>query len=612
MRNLTDTEITVLQQQNCRCENWQNIFVAENFSTEYIHDVYFSGKIILETDVRICRSAIANYHIKKGAYIHNVNELAVKGKTAFGNGTEVCVLNEAGGREVKIFDKLSAHTAYMSAMYRYRPLLIEKLNHLIDKYVAEQTAEMGEVGENASITNCGIINNVKIGTGAQLENVSELRNGTICEQAFVGTGVIARHFIIGKGSKVYDYALLDKCFVGEACEVGKQYSATDTLIFCNSQLLHGEAAAVFAGPYTTSHHKSTLLIGCMFSFYNAGSGTNQSNHMYKLGPVHQGVLERGVKTGSDSYLMLEARAGAYSLILGHHEQHFDTSDLPFSYILQDTGRSVLIPAINFQTVGTWRDAQKWPKRDGRKSNENLDQIIFDLLNPWIIQKVRRGIEVLEKIQQKEAEFHVFKNIRIKNVFVSKGVRIYESIVIYYLGKKLMEKLLSVGFDKKMLKPTTTIGQHNWIDVSGFVMPQDLLDENLLNIENQKFNSIEAINAFFSNCWEDYSHYEWNFVYHLLENVIGKSFDEMQKNDMVSFIELYSKTLADTTDAIIADAEKEFNTASMVSFGADGCEDDRRLDFESVRGTCASNSFILEIIQNKETELEKINKVLSEF
>ena len=610
MRNLTNTEIIVLQQQNCRCENWQNIFVAENFSTEHIHDVYFSGKILLETDIRICRSSIANYHIKKGAYIHNVNKLAVEGKTAFGNGTEVSVLNEAGGREVKIFDKLSAHTAYLLAMYCYRPLLVEKLNHLIDKYVAEQTSEMGEVGENASITNCGIINNVKIGTGAQLENVSELRNGTVCEQVFVGTGVIARHFIIGKGSKVYDYALLDKCFVGEACEVGKQYSATDTLIFCNSQLLHGEAAAVFAGPYTTSHHKSTLLIGCMFSFYNAGSGTNQSNHMYKLGPVHQGVLERGVKTGSDSYLMLEVKIGAYSLILGHHEQHFDTSDLPFSYILQDNGRSILIPAVNFQTVGTRRDSQKWPKRDGRKGNENLDQIIFDLLNPYIIQKVKRGIGVLEKMQQKEAEFHVYKNIRIKNIFVSKGIRIYESIVTCYLGKKLVEKLLLVGFDKKMLKPTTAIGQHNWIDVSGFVMPQDLLDENLLNIENQKFNSIDAINAFFSNCREDYSHYEWNFVCHLLENIMGKSFDEIQKDDIVSFFELYEKTLADMTDAIIADAEKEFNTASMVSFGADGCEEDLRTDFENVRGTCASNPFILEIIQNKETESERINKVLS--
>ena len=612
MRNLTNTEITALQNQHCNAENWQNISVAENFSTEHIYHVSFSGRIILETDICIYRSAIANYHIKKGAYINNVNALIVEGKTSFGNGTEVCVLNEAGGREVKIFDLMSAHTAYILAMSRHRPQLINSLNNLIDKYVAEKTTEIGEIGENARITNCGVIRNVKIGNGAQLENVSELRNGTVCEQAFVGTGVIARHFIISKGSKVYDYALLDKCFIGEACEVGKQFSATDSLFFCNSQLLHGEAVAVFGGPYTISHHKSTLLIGCMFSFYNAGSGTNQSNHMYKLGPVHQGVLERGVKTGSDSYLMLAARAGAFSLILGHHEQHFDTSDFPFSYILEDGGKSLLIPAVNFQTVGTQRDAQKWLKRDGRKNDEKLDQIIFDLLNPYIIQKIRRGTKVLEEMKQKEADFHTHKNIRIKNVFVSKGIRIYESAVICYLGKKLIEKLSLVGFDKKMLKPTTAIGKNNWVDLSGFVIPQDLLEENLLNIENQKFNSIDAVNAFFSNCKDDYSLYEWNFVYHLLESIIGKSFDEMQKDDIVSFIELYGKTLASVTDAIIADAGKEFNATSMVSFGVDGCEDTQRMDFENVRGTCASNPFVLEVIRNKELDLENIKLILEKL
>jgi len=284
--------------------------------------------------------------------------------------------------------------------------------------------------------------------------------------------------------------------------------------------------------------------------------------------------------------------------------------LPFSYILQDGGRSILIPAVNCQTVGTQRDSQKWPKRDGRKDSENLDQIIFDLLNPYIIQKVRRGIAVLEKMQQKEAEFHVYKNIRVKNIFVSKGIRIYESIIICYLGNKLMEKLLSVGFDKKMLKPTTTTGNNNWVDLSGFVMPQELLEENLLNIENQKFNSIEAINAFFSNCHEDYSHYEWNFVYHLLENVIGKPFDEIQDDDIVSFIESYRKTLIELTDAIVADSEKEFNAASMVSFGIDA--NDPRMDFENVRGTCANNPFVLGIIDNKELELEKITLVLSKF
>ena len=44
------------------------------------------------------------------------------------------------------------------------------------------------------------------------------------------------------------------------------------------------------GPYTVSHHKSSLLIAGMFSFFNAGSGSNQSNHLFKSGAVHQACL----------------------------------------------------------------------------------------------------------------------------------------------------------------------------------------------------------------------------------------------------------------------------------------------------------------------------------
>ena len=61
---------------------------------------------------------------------------------------------------------------------------------------------------------------------------------------------------------------------------------------------NGEACAAFCGPFTVSHHKSSLLIGAMYSFYNAGSATNFSNHAYKMGPMHYGYLERGCKTAS--------------------------------------------------------------------------------------------------------------------------------------------------------------------------------------------------------------------------------------------------------------------------------------------------------------------------
>ena len=156
-------------------------------------------------------------------------------------------------------------------------------------------------GAGARIENVVSVVNVAFGPAAKVSGATDLRNGTIAsskeDPAAVGAGVLAKNFIILSGSQVADGAVLANTFVGQGVRIGKQYSAENSTFFANCEGFHGEACSIFAGPYTVSHHKSTLMIAGMFSFYNAGSGTNQSNHMYKLGPIHQGILLRGAKTG---------------------------------------------------------------------------------------------------------------------------------------------------------------------------------------------------------------------------------------------------------------------------------------------------------------------------
>ena len=61
--------------------------------------------------------------------IENVDTISVNGPSSFGNGFEVEVLNEGGGRELMIFDSLSAQLAYMLVCYRHDPDLIEAINN---------------------------------------------------------------------------------------------------------------------------------------------------------------------------------------------------------------------------------------------------------------------------------------------------------------------------------------------------------------------------------------------------------------------------------------------------------------------------------------------------
>ncbi|HEY5505441.1 MAG TPA: DUF4954 family protein, partial [Sedimentisphaerales bacterium] len=359
-RPLTPAEISKLTSQSCTCPDWSKVQVADGFNPERVKTTAFSGNIrigLFQKDVHFeggltrpsgisnatihnsyignnvyinqIKSYIANYTIEDDVIIENVDLLAVDAQTSFGNGTDVAVINEAGGREIPIYDNLSAQLGYVIALYRHRPKLIEKLRAMISRYAASVASSMGLVGTGAKIFNSRIIKNVRIGPAATIEAASRLENGSInsCPQdpVYIGPGVFAHNFIACSGSKISDGAILSNCFVGQATELSKQYSAENSVFFANCGGFHGEACSIFAGPYTVTHHKSTLLIAGLFSFLNAGSGTNQSNHMYKLGPVHQGIVERGSKTASDSYMLWPAKVGAFTVVMGRHYHNSDTS-----------------------------------------------------------------------------------------------------------------------------------------------------------------------------------------------------------------------------------------------------------------------------------------------
>jgi hypothetical protein len=337
---------------------------------------------------------LQNYEIEKDVHIENISSLITVGETSFGNGVKIHVLNEGGGRELMIYDTLSSQIAYMMVCYRYEKSLIVALEEMIMRYSSLKKSTMGIVGQGSLISNSQTIKNVAIGPYSVIDNSTLLEEGTILSNreapVLIGEGVIAKYFIVQSGSRIGEGALISHCFIGQAVEIGKHFSGDNSVFFANSEAYHSEACSIFAGPYTVTHHRSTLLIAGMFSFYNAGSGSNQSNHMYKLGPLHQGIVERGAKTGSYSYMIWPSYVSAYSVIIGKHQTNFDISEFPFSYLTEEDGKSLLSPAMNLFTVGTKRDSQKWPIRDRRKDPRKYDLINFELFNPYIVSRVLKA------------------------------------------------------------------------------------------------------------------------------------------------------------------------------------------------------------------------------
>jgi carbonic anhydrase/acetyltransferase-like protein (isoleucine patch superfamily) len=639
-RPLSPAEISKLTSQGCTCPDWSKVQVADGFNPERVKTTGFSGDVrlgLFQKDVHFeggltrpsgisnatihncyignnvyinqVKSYIANYTIEDDVILENVDLLAVDAQTSFGNGTDVAAINEAGGREIPIYDNLSAQLGYVIALYRHRPKLIEKLRAMISQYAASVASSMGLVGTGAKIFNSRIIKNVRIGPAATIEAASRLENGTInsCPQdpVYIGPGVLARDFIVCSGSKITEAVSLYKCFVGQSTELGRQYSAENSVFFANCVGFHGEACSIFAGPYTVTHHKSTLLIAGLFSFLNAGSGTNQSNHMYKLGPVHQGIVERGSKTASDSYMLWPAKVGAFTVVMGRHYRNSDTSDLPFSYLIEHEDESVLVPAVNLKSVGTVRDARKWPKRDNRKNPKKLDLINFKLLSPYTIQKMLNSCKLLRNLKAtgiETAGYFTYHGVKIKHDSLDKGICLYEIGIDKFLGNCLIHRLNGKQFTNAQqlraeLKPQTDIGPGKWADLAGLFAPEEAVIKILDDVEAGKLATLDQITAAFTSAHENYPAYEWAWAANVLQQQLGKTIDTIGSKDIIEMINKWKSAVIELDNMLLADTQKEFSETIQAGYGIDGNFAERTADFANVRGSFETNTVAGEIKQH---------------
>ena len=651
-RSLTNEEINRLEAQACSASDWNDVQVDEYFTPDYVHHARFSGKVrlgVFEYEFAlpggICKHAglsyvtlhnvtvgdnccienvknyIANYEIGAYTFIENVDIILVDKKSRFGNGVEVSVLNETGGREVMIHDRLSAHQAYIMALYRHRPQLIERMKALIEAYADEHASDIGTIGSHVTIVNSGYIKNVRIGDYCEIEGAGRLKNGSINsnvdDPVHIGYGVVCDDFIISSGSHIEDGTMITRCFVGQACHMGHNYSASDSLFFSNCQEENGEACAIFAGPFTVTHHKSTLLIAGMFSFMNAGSGSNQSNHMYKLGPIHQGALERGAKTTSDSYILWPARIGAFSLVMGRHVNHPDTSDLPFSYLIEDKNTTYLAPGVNLRSVGTIRDAQKWPKRDLRKDPVRLDQINYNLLSPYTIQKMMKGRGILKELQRvsgETSEIYSYQSAKIKNSALNKGIGFYETAIHKFLGNSVIKRLEGICFKNNeeircRLQPDTVIGEGEWVDISGLIAPKTEIERLMNDIETGVLYTVDQIHDRFAEMHANYYTYEWTWAYGKMLEFYGLNAETITAKDIINIVHQWQKSVVGLDRMVYEDAKKEFSLTSMTGFGADGSKEEQVLDFEQVRGVFESNPFVTAVLKHIEVKTALGNELI---
>lgn len=623
-RPLSTQEIATLEQQHCSASNWNLIQVKDGFDVTRLESVSFIGSntignfsastttseglvlpngiyhatlqnCIVDDEVLIynIERAIINCHIEHHAVVLNCDSIACVGTSSFGCGTTVSVLNETGGREVKLCPELTAQVAYLLAFYRHDEALIQAINHAIDVQTQQHQSDTLTIGEHAQVIGCKEIRNVNIGAYANIHNATLLHNGTIVsDQSFpaeVGDNVIARDFITLWGSQITEGALLERTFVGEGSIVGKQFSAAESLIFANCQLFHGESCAIIAGPFTVSHHKSTLLIGGYYSFFNAGSGSNQSNHMYRLGASHQGICERGVKTTSDSYILWPARFGAFSLVKGRHQRHSDTSNYPFSFLIENNGNYTMKLGAALRSAGALRDERKWKKRDLRKPSHRHDIINFEMLSPYTVGKIGQSLMLLRQLDKTlndEATIDI-KDYSVSRRGLTTGIQLYEDAISRFLVQAIIQRLQGKSFSTKtelhsLLQVSTQQTATEWIDLNGMMTTTSAIDMLCQDIVTKQL-TLSEINAELHQINSRHDEYLWEFAATLL------SLSDLDA--IVALLSDHPQRCHNHLAAVEHDVCKEFASNMQVGYGIDGDEKRRTADFAAVHGNSNDEPFL---------------------
>ena len=589
-RPLTSEEIEVLKSNDCWAEDWTSVNVAEDFKPNFMHRVMLYGEVNIgafNKNVEVSQGFVKhaginnatlrnvtigddclienvgnyvnNYTIGDDCYISNISTLETTEGATYGEGNLVSVLNEVGEGNVILFSDLNSQLAAFMVKHFSDKELKEKIRQLIKTDIDNKMPERGQIGNNVKIVNTKEITNCIINDFCEVNGAARLSDCTLLGSAhgnvYIGTGVIAENSIIAEGASVINSVKIQDCYVGEACQLSNGFTASTSVFFANSYMSNGEACAAFCGPFTASHHKSSLLIGGMFSFYNAGSATNFSNHAYKMGPMHWGILERGSKTASGAYLLMPATLGSFSVCFGKLMHHPNTRNRPFAYLIADGDKMFLIPGRNITTVGLYRDIKKWPKRDLRAQENRKSIVNFDWLSPFSVGEILKGKKILESLREVTGDNvsqYLYHEYIIPASSLHKGIKYYDIALRIYMGAVLKRVLKR---DPAITPPATQVGTSDWDDLSGLLLPVSEEERIVNDLKEGNIESIQQLIERFEEIDTNYRQYQWAWTYKMICDYYG--IPEITLEDANRIHEDYIKARRSWIAEIKKDAEKEF-------------------------------------------------------
>ena len=227
---------------------------------------------------------------------------------------------------------------------------------------------------------------------------------------------------------------------------------------------------------------------------------------------------------------------------------------------------------------------------------------FNLLSPYTIDKMVRGVDVLEKLKALSgatSDTYAYQSARITNAALEKGLRFYRMAIDKFLGNSLMSRLetCSDGDFVAHLKPGTDAGLGDWIDVAGLIAPHACVRAILNDVESRAIDSCGELSRRFACLHERYYEYEWTWAYRLMLSYFGLNEGEITTASLAAIVRRWLDSVLTLDRMLYEDARKEFSLSAKTGFGFDGLGATTEADFESVRGIFETNPFVAAVLDH---------------
>lgn len=489
IRPLRFDEISALEKQGNRCQDWSHIRVVHDFIPDRITNCLFSGNCVIGridgTEIEIepgvalrsclhnstiisseigngclvsSASVISRALVCQGTAIINTGSIISGEDTSFGNGIEISVGIETGGREVLSFAELTLPLAITVAMERYDAEFLREYELFVRDYLDKCRLPFSVIQNNAIVKNTQQLRDCFIGQHARIDGAVLLENVTVlsCEDepAEISHGAIVRNSCVQWGGHVTTHAIVESSLLLEHSHVERHGKVTHSIIGPNSGVAEGEVTSSLVGPFVGFHHQA-LLIAALWpdGKGNVGYGANVgSNHTGKA-PDQEIICGEGLFFGLGVNIKFPAdySDSPYSIIATGVNALPQRVEFPFSLINTpsitypglSSAHNEILPGwvLTHSIYSIMRNENKFRRRNLARRTA----IVFEVFRPEIIDRMVIARNRLKSVHETKpvyvsGDIHgIGKNYLLERNRKA-GIDAYEYYIEYYLLQRFCEKV----------------------------------------------------------------------------------------------------------------------------------------------------------------------------